>query len=149
MPHYIGSLRDLMLLCWLSSLMTTEMDATGGQSLYPLHRSKTLHLVCWNLALLQCFLLCRRFMVWYLTVVCIPLGYYFFCVRICVCLFFSFGFLKHFGYIKLYMYTGKACPRDPQCGRGKRSWCILVLWSFWCTTHPSWLEAGSFWLIML
>ncbi|KAE8057117.1 hypothetical protein FH972_013833 [Carpinus fangiana] len=25
--------------------MTTEMDATGGQSLYPLHRCKTLHLV--------------------------------------------------------------------------------------------------------
>ena len=36
----------LYLFCWLSTSMTSDMDATGGQSLYPLHRTKTLHLVC-------------------------------------------------------------------------------------------------------
>ncbi|XP_062165078.1 phosphoglycerate mutase-like protein 1 [Alnus glutinosa] len=35
-PYYSG---------WLSSFMTAERDATGGQCLYPLHRCKTLHLV--------------------------------------------------------------------------------------------------------
>jgi hypothetical protein len=32
-----------LILGWLSSFMTKEVDATGGQSLYPLHRCKTLH----------------------------------------------------------------------------------------------------------
>jgi len=42
-----------LILGWLSSFMTAERDATGGQSLYPLHRCKTLHLVCKNLVLLN------------------------------------------------------------------------------------------------
>ncbi|KAK9983126.1 hypothetical protein SO802_032651 [Lithocarpus litseifolius] len=33
------------ILCSSSSLSVSDMDATGGQSLYPLHRTKTLHLV--------------------------------------------------------------------------------------------------------
>ena len=43
---------DLMCFRWLSCFMTTDMDATAGQTLYPLHRTKTLHLVCANFVLL-------------------------------------------------------------------------------------------------
>ncbi|KAK7857048.1 phosphoglycerate mutase-like protein 1 [Quercus suber] len=47
-PHRPFRLRTTLpppILCSSSSLSVSDMDATGGQSLYPLHRTKTLHLV--------------------------------------------------------------------------------------------------------
>uniref|UniRef100_A0A7N2N6P9 Phosphoglycerate mutase-like protein 1 n=1 Tax=Quercus lobata TaxID=97700 RepID=A0A7N2N6P9_QUELO len=47
-PHRPFRLRTTLpppILCASSSLSVSDMDATGGQSLYPLHRTKTLHLV--------------------------------------------------------------------------------------------------------
>ncbi|KAK4560027.1 hypothetical protein RGQ29_008996 [Quercus rubra] len=47
-PHRPFRLRTTLpppILCSSSSRSVSDMDATGGQSLYPLHRTKTLHLV--------------------------------------------------------------------------------------------------------
>ena len=67
-----------------------DMDATtAGQTLYPLHRSKTIHLVCGN------FLSCCNFLD-----------------------FFFLDYVKaleKLWFLKWAMYTGEACSRVSQC----------------------------------
>ncbi|GMY17481.1 phosphoglycerate mutase-like protein 1 isoform X1 [Fagus crenata] len=45
LPQRSCRLRTVPLLLCSSSLSVSDMDATAGQTLYPLHRTKTLHLV--------------------------------------------------------------------------------------------------------
>lgn len=106
----------ILFVCWYAD----GMDTAASTSLYPFHRSKTIHLVCANFAL-----------------------YVYNIVEICVHL--KLGRTMHDGiYVKFrILNTGEACSGYSQCRRREEPWCLLVLWSFWCTSYPTWLAAGT------
>lgn len=99
-----------------------DMDSNTSTTLFPLHRCKTLHLVCAN-SISFCYLLVQQNLDQsILKIAFVPTSTYW-----------------------MLLCPGEACTRDSQCWRRKESWCIHVSRSFWCTPYSPRLGTGNCW----
>lgn len=110
------------------------MDNTGGPTLFPLHRCKTIHLVGSNFPELFCCTSYWRFqavmtLFWRTVEVDFPIG---FCSQ----------FWRLCGLIKT-IYLGEAWSGHSQCWRRQELQSIPVSWIFWCIPYYTWLATGG------